>query len=239
MYTLIIIIAENLFLLFIAGEQSGQQSHCCSVAVEGGQRCFFVSLRQILTQSDPTCNPHFVYMCMCCHASLGFTSGCLQNWEQFILPAYILHVHARIGAFWTETHLLVSVFSQWEQWCCLPASVWPLLSHLMEAVRVCLLEDPDPEGQGFCQAGFSVDFTKVRFSICHLCRIFRSCQRTNTKVSSTMRFSLEIYECREDESTSPEEPLKWPITSEHNTPNTRLRICILSLYWKGNLWPLS
>lgn len=42
----------------------------------------------------------------------------------------------------------------------------------MEAVRVCVcvffLEDPDPEGQGFCQAGFSVDFTKVRFSICPL-----------------------------------------------------------------------
>lgn len=35
----------------------------------------------------------------------------------------------------------------------------------MGAVRVCFVEDPDPEGQGFCQAGFSVDFTKVRFSI--------------------------------------------------------------------------
>lgn len=23
-------------------------------------------------------------------------------------------------------------------------------------------DDPDPEGQGFCQAGFSVDFTKVK-----------------------------------------------------------------------------
>lgn len=25
-------------------------------------------------------------------------------------------------------------------------------------------DDPDPEGQGFCQAGFSVDFTKVKIA---------------------------------------------------------------------------
>lgn len=89
----------------------------------GGHWCFFVSLRLIFEfistsishQSDPACNPHFLYMCMCCHAPLGFTSGCLQNWEQYVLPAYILRVHARIGAFRTVTHLLVSVFSQWEQ----------------------------------------------------------------------------------------------------------------------------
>lgn len=31
-------------------------------------------------------------------------------------------------------------------------------------------DDPDPEGQGFCQAGFSVDFTKVTIApaICTL-----------------------------------------------------------------------
>lgn len=29
---------------------------------------------------------------------------------------------------------------------------------------LCFSDDPDPEGQGFCQAGFSVDFTKVRAS---------------------------------------------------------------------------
>lgn len=46
---------------------------------------------------------------------------------------------------------------------------------------VCLSDDPDPEGQGFCQAGFSVDFTKVRVSIRHLLRIFRPCRRTNTE----------------------------------------------------------
>lgn len=28
-------------------------------------------------------------------------------------------------------------------------------------VFMLLADDPDPEGQGFCQAGFSVDFTKV------------------------------------------------------------------------------
>lgn len=44
-------------------------------------------------------------------------------------------------------------------------AVVPLSSHLREVVRVSFLEDPDPEGQGFCQAGFSVDFTKVRFSL--------------------------------------------------------------------------
>lgn len=55
-----------------------------------------------------------------------------------------------------------------------------LLLHFIETVRVCFLDDPDPEGQGFCQAGFSVDFTKVRVSIRHLWHIFRPSQRTNT-----------------------------------------------------------
>lgn len=32
---------------------------------------------------------------------------------------------------------------------------------IQKFVRVCSSDDPDPEGQGFCQAGFSVDFTKV------------------------------------------------------------------------------
>lgn len=33
---------------------------------------------------------------------------------------------------------------------------------LCVCVFVLLAADPDPEGQGFCQAGFSVDFTKVK-----------------------------------------------------------------------------
>lgn len=86
------------------------------------------------------------------------------------------------------------------------------------------LDDPDPEGQGFCQAGFSVDFTKVRISICHLWCILCPCQRTNADLSANVRLRLEINERREDESTSPEEPPKWPITSEHNTPNTHLHV---------------
>lgn len=28
-------------------------------------------------------------------------------------------------------------------------------------VALIFVDNPDPEGQGFCQAGFSVDFTKV------------------------------------------------------------------------------
>lgn len=31
-------------------------------------------------------------------------------------------------------------------------------------VFVWFSDDPDPEGQGFCQAGFSVDFTKVKIA---------------------------------------------------------------------------
>uniref|UniRef100_A0A8C9XZY7 Integrin subunit alpha 8 n=1 Tax=Sander lucioperca TaxID=283035 RepID=A0A8C9XZY7_SANLU len=37
----------------------------------------------------------------------------------------------------------------------------------------CRTNDPDPEGQGFCQAGFSVDFTKVKIAaaIAHYCQV--------------------------------------------------------------------
>lgn len=39
------------------------------------------------------------------------------------------------------------------------------LIHILKAcvneVALIFVDNPDPEGQGFCQAGFSVDFTKV------------------------------------------------------------------------------
>lgn len=82
--------------------------------------------------------------------------------------------------------------------------VWPCCYSI--SVHVCFLDDPDPEGQGFCQAGFSVDFTKVRISICHHWCILRLCQRTNADLSANVRLHLEINERREDESASPEEP---------------------------------
>lgn len=54
MYTLIIIKAENLFLFFIAVEQS----HCCSIAVKGGfirvsEADFWVHLNINLTPVRP------------------------------------------------------------------------------------------------------------------------------------------------------------------------------------------
>lgn len=45
-----------------------------------------------------------------------------------------------------------------------------------------------------------------------------------TRLSANARLHLEINERREDESASPEEPPKWPITSEFNTPNTHLHV---------------
>lgn len=40
-----------------------------------------------------------------------------------------------------------------------------VLSHILMTciteVALIFVDNPDPEGQGFCQAGFSVDFTKV------------------------------------------------------------------------------
>lgn len=36
------------------------------------------------------------------------------------------------------------------------------LFELLHCMCMWFSDDPDPEGQGFCQAGFSVDFTKVK-----------------------------------------------------------------------------
>lgn len=49
-------------------------------------RCSFFEIASVSIshRSDPTCNPHSVYKCMCCHASLNFTSGCLRKWERFL-----------------------------------------------------------------------------------------------------------------------------------------------------------
>lgn len=44
-------------------------------------------------------------------------------------------------------------------------SVETVLRHILmiciTEVPLIFVDNPDPEGQGFCQAGFSVDFTKV------------------------------------------------------------------------------
>lgn len=42
------------------------------------------------------------------------------------------------------------------------------------------------------------------------------------------REALEIYERRGDKSVSPEEPLKWAITSENNTANTHMHSFFVS-----------
>lgn len=68
------------------------------------------------------------------------------------------------------------------------------------------LDDPDPEGQGFCQAGFSVDFTKVRIaativSYCHdnPSTHLVSSQNANREVSANTSLPTKIYRHREDE----------------------------------------
>lgn len=82
---------------------------------------------------------------------------------------------------------------------------------------------PRPRGTGVLPGWLQCGFHEGE--VLHLSPLphILSLSETTTEVSSAVRLPLEIYECSEDESTSPEEPLKWPITSEHNTPNTHLR----------------
>lgn len=76
-------------------------------------------------------------------------------------------------------------------------------------VSVWFSDDPDPEGQGFCQAGFSVDFTKVKIAAttAHYrhdnppAHISSPCQSASRGVSSNTRLPFEIYGLWEDEST--------------------------------------